>query len=117
MQITQPPTSYCIMIEYKNIIVNICRRHTYPCGWLGADVFRYLSGDLSYLESGPTHFDLSMHDLTTERLHLITPNIVQWKLSHDCTDCIKKKEIKNILIFALWLLLYTVHRSCWLSDS
>ena len=20
--------------------VNICRRHTYPCGWLGADVFR-----------------------------------------------------------------------------
>ena len=42
-------------------VVIICRHHTYPCGWLGADWVSQWSRDLSYLDSGPNHVKLSIH--------------------------------------------------------
>ena len=35
--------SYDINLGYYVTSFNICRHHTYPCGWLGADVVADLS--------------------------------------------------------------------------
>ena len=66
----------------------------------------YLSGDVkasaqsTAVDDEPVGrsftFSLSIYSISTHEYH---------------------KQNKNILIFALWLFLYTVHRSCWLSDS
>jgi hypothetical protein len=50
---------------YSHIIII-----TYQCGWLGTDVVSWWSTDLSYLDSGPIHVNLSIQNLTTKVIFL-----------------------------------------------
>ena len=51
-----------------------------------------MTRDLSYLDSsGPNHVNLSIQDLTTERLRLITQLSVRWKFNRKSIIVMKKE--------------------------